>query len=176
MGAAAVVVIVAGVAFYFGSLRPAVDQTSATSQQPSATADQPDSSPGGTRRQSLALNKTSDVEVKSSGSKKAATKAERATGATPKTPAKTVSAEQHLKQGNEYLSAGRYQEALREYEQVRRLDPANKDVFYLIGQAYHQSGQLELALPAYRQCTSGPYAAIAQQHVKKLEKKFGRSN
>lgn len=172
-GVVAGLVIVAGVSFYVGSLRPSEESPSVSqppdASQPSATANQSPSSP------TLTLNKTSDVEVKPSGSTKAAKGGGSASGAAPKTRAKTVSAEHHLKQGTEYLSAKRYQEALREYEQVRRLEPANKDVYYLIGQAHHQSGQLELALQAYQQCTSGTYAALAQQHVKKLEKKLGRS-
>ncbi len=88
----------------------------------------------------------------------------------------TISAEQNLNQGLTYLSASRYQEALREFEQVKRLDPGNKNVYYLIGQAYHKMNQLQQALEAYRQCTSGIYASVALSNAKTLEKKVGKVN
>lgn len=87
----------------------------------------------------------------------------------------TGAAEHNLNQGIAYLGARRYQDALREFEYVKSLDPGNKSVYYLIGQAYHQMGQLERALEAYRQCTSGVYASIAQNHVRNLEKKLGKT-
>lgn len=83
----------------------------------------------------------------------------------------TTSAENNLNQGMTYFSAGRYQEALREFEQVKKLDPGNKNVYYLIGQAYQRMNQLQQALEAYRQCTSGYYASVAQSNAKMLEKK-----
>jgi hypothetical protein len=87
----------------------------------------------------------------------------------------TVSTEQYLKQGITYLNSGRHQEALRDFEYVRQLDPANKDVYYLIGQAYQRMNQLKQALEAYRQCTSGIYASVSQSAVKKLEKEVGKN-
>lgn len=101
---------------------------------------------------------------------------------TPTTPQEkqtasgTISAEHNLTQGMTYLSAGRYQEALREFEQVKKLDPGNKNVYYLIGQTYHRMNQLQQALEAYRQCTSGFYASVAQSNAKMLEKKVGKIN
>jgi uncharacterized Zn finger protein (UPF0148 family) len=96
----------------------------------------------------------------------------------PPTPEKQVaagiSAETYLNQGISYLTSSRYQEALQEFEQAKRLDPGNKNVYYLIGQAYQKMNQLERALEAYRQCTSGHYASPAQNHVKILEKKVGK--
>lgn len=88
----------------------------------------------------------------------------------------TGAAEYNLNQGITHLGAGRYQDALREFEYVKSLDPENKNVYYLIGQAYHKMGQLERALEAYRQCTSGVYASIAQNHVRMLEKRVGKTN
>ena len=88
----------------------------------------------------------------------------------------TVSADLYLKQGTTYLNSGRHQEALRDFEYVRQLDPGNKDVYYLIGQAYHRMNLLGQALEAYRQCTSGPYASVAQSNAKTLEKKVGKIN
>jgi hypothetical protein len=88
----------------------------------------------------------------------------------------TVSAEQYLNQGKTYLNSGRHQEALRDFENVRQLDPGNKDVYYLIGSAYQKMNLLKQALEAYRQCTSGVYASVSQSAVKNLEKKVGKLN
>jgi hypothetical protein len=85
-------------------------------------------------------------------------------------------AQHNLNQGIEYMSGGKYAEALREFDYVRKLDPDNKSVFYLIGQTYHKMGQLDRALDAYRQCTSGVYASVAQSNIKMLEKRLGKSN
>lgn len=74
------------------------------------------------------------------------------------------------------MNSGRYQEALQEYEYVRKLDPGNKDVYYLIGSTYQRLNQLQQALDAYRQCTSGTYVGVAQSAVKNLEKKVGKVN
>lgn len=87
----------------------------------------------------------------------------------------TGAATHNLNQGIAYLGAGRYQDALREFEYVKTLDPGNKNVYYLIGQAYHKMNQLERALEAYRQCTSGDYTSVAQRHVRTLEKKLGKT-
>jgi hypothetical protein len=88
----------------------------------------------------------------------------------------TGAALHNLNQGIEYMSGGKYQEALQEFEYVRKLDPDNKSVYYLIGQTYHKMNQLERALDAYRQCTAGVYASVAQSNVKMLEKKLGKTN
>jgi len=88
----------------------------------------------------------------------------------------TGAAEHNVSQGVTYMNAGRYQEALQEFEYVKKLDPGNKSVYYLIGQTYHKMNQLDRALEAYRQCTSGVYASVAQSNVKMLEKKLGRTN
>jgi TolA-binding protein len=92
----------------------------------------------------------------------------------PKTAQPELSANDHLKNGLALLNARLYQDAIREFEGVRRLAPANKDIHYLLGQAYHQMGKLDQALAAYRQCTSGVYATVSQNHVKTLEKKLGK--
>jgi Flp pilus assembly protein TadD/uncharacterized Zn finger protein (UPF0148 family) len=85
-------------------------------------------------------------------------------------------AEQSLNQGKTFLNQHRYQEALAEFERVKNLNPANKDVYYLIGSAYHGMNQLERALEAYRQCTSGDYASVSRDAVKRLGKKVGKVN
>src|SRR5262249_55709478 len=82
----------------------------------------------------------------------------------------------NLNQGVAHFNAGRYQDALREFEYVKKLDPGNKSVYYLIGQTYHKMGQLERALEAYRQYTSGVYASVALNNVKALEKRLGKTN
>ncbi|MDX2033195.1 MAG: tetratricopeptide repeat protein [Blastocatellia bacterium] len=87
----------------------------------------------------------------------------------PVKPALTM--QDHWRLGAGYLGAGRNQEALNEFEQARRLAPGNVDLFYLIGTAYNQMGRYDEALAAYRQCTSGVYASVAQNHVKRLEGK-----
>jgi tetratricopeptide (TPR) repeat protein len=74
------------------------------------------------------------------------------------------------------MESGRSQEALQEFESMKKLDPGNKDVYYLIGRTYQQMNQLERALEAYRQCTSGVYASVSQSAVKLLEKKIGKVN
>ncbi len=88
----------------------------------------------------------------------------------------TTGAEQSLNQGKAYLNARRYQEALAEFERARNLDPGNKDVYYLIGSAYQGMNQFERAAEAYRQCTSGIYASVAQSALRNLSKKVGRVN
>ena len=79
-------------------------------------------------------------------------------------------------QGVTYMNAGRYQDALRQFEYVKKLDPGNKNVYYLIGQTYHKMGQLEQALEAYRLCTSGNYASVALNNAKAIEKRLGKTN
>ena len=67
-------------------------------------------------------------------------------------------------------------DALQEFEYVKKLDPGNKDVYYLIGFTYNNMNQPERAIEAYRQCTSGQYASVSQSAVKILEKKIGKVN
>ncbi len=81
-----------------------------------------------------------------------------------------------IEQGHQLLSAGQWQEAIQLYEKARRANPGNADVYYLLGSAYQRSGELAKALEAYRQCTSGNYAAVAANHVKNLEKKLSKTN
>lgn len=76
--------------------------------------------------------------------------------------------------GNRLANTERFQDAIQVYEKARRASPGNVDVYYLLGSAYHRSGEITKALEAYRQCTSGVYAAVAANHVKKLAKKHGK--
>jgi len=101
---------------------------------------------------------------------------------TPASPQENKSADgngaavHNFNQGIAFMNSGRYQEALREFEYVKKLDPGNKSVYYLIGQTFHKMGQLDQALGAYRQCTAGPYASVAQSNVRNLERRTGKTN
>ncbi len=86
----------------------------------------------------------------------------------------TLTVAEHVRRGNEHFTAGRYDEALREYHIARGLDPANPDVYYLLGLVHERLGEYEAAREAFEQCTAGPYAAIARNHLKMLEKKRRR--
>jgi tetratricopeptide (TPR) repeat protein len=93
-----------------------------------------------------------------------------------KQAAVVTTATEHRTKGIAYMESGRSQEALQEFESMKKLDPGNKDVYYLLGRTYQQMNQLERALEAYRQCTSGPYVSPSQSAVKNLEKKIGKVN
>jgi hypothetical protein len=80
----------------------------------------------------------------------------------------------HIRQGQTHFAAGQYAQALAEYRQARRLVPGNADVGYLMGLTLEKMGQPDAALQAYESCTSGPYAGVAQNHVKRLRKKLGK--
>jgi TolA-binding protein len=115
-------------------------------------------------------------EAVSNQQRQAAAKSMPATSQEMQPAGGTISAENYINQGMTYLNAGRFNEALQAFESVKKLDPANKNVYYLIGQAYYKMNQLERALEAYRQCTSGHYASVAQSNAKTLEKKVGKVN
>jgi len=83
----------------------------------------------------------------------------------------TLTVAEHVRRGNEHFTAGRYDEALREYQIARELDPANPDVYYLLGLVHERRGEYDAAREAFEQCTAGPYAAVARNHLKMLEKK-----
>jgi len=115
-----------------------------------------------------------NAEAASNPQRQAAAKPTPSPSQEKQTAGGTLSAENNKKQGIAYYSAGQYQEALREFESVKKLDPGNKDVYYLIGLTYFKMNQLEHAIEAYRQCTSGVYATQSQTNVKNLEKKVGK--
>jgi tetratricopeptide (TPR) repeat protein len=77
-----------------------------------------------------------------------------------------------VRRGNAYFTAQQYEEALREYHAARELDPSNPDVYYLIGLVHERRGEYAAAHEAFRHCTAGPYAAVARNHLKMLEKKL----
>jgi hypothetical protein len=95
--------------------------------------------------------------------------------AAPTNPALLENPASLIEQGNRFAGAGQFQDAIRAYDKARRVSPGNADVYYLIGSAYHRSGDLTNALEAYRKCTSGNYASVAANHVKNLEKKISKA-
>src|SRR5262245_3603845 len=157
------------------SAQPIAQQSNQQSgQQSGAVANnqaQPQTAPATGSIKSSAVHNS---EAVSNQQRQAAAKPTPATSQEMQPAGGTISAENYLNQGMTYLSAGRYQEALGEFERVKKLDPGNKNVYYLIGQTYHKMNQLEHALEAYRQCTSGHYASVAQSNAKTLEKKVGK--
>ena len=198
MAAALGVVALAAVAFFFiNSRRPseaqAETQTVVAQAEPSGSPQplaqqfdqQPNQQPGATNQAQPQTSPQLTGEVKSPAihNAEAASKQQQAaakptpTTAQEKQPAGgTSSAEDYLRQGITHMNAGQYQEALREFEYVKKLDPGNKDVYYMIGSTYFKMNQLQQAVEAYRQCTSGVYAFTSQDAVKKLEKKVGKVN
>ena len=156
------------------STQPGAQQSN---QQPGAGANaqaQPQTQPQPTGEvKSSAINNS---QAASNQQRQAVTKPTPTTSQEKQTAGGTISAENILKQGIAHMYAGQYQEALSELESVKKLDPGNKDVYYVIGVTYQKMNQLEHALEAYRQCTSGKYASVAQDHVKNLEKKVGKVN
>jgi tetratricopeptide (TPR) repeat protein len=181
-----IVALAAGSFFFFNSRGSSETQT--TSQPigaatPSATTPPSNQPPIAASDQATPQTEPTADDLKSPATKGATheSKTQQAHGVAPPATAReksddgTGAAQHNLNQGIAHLGAGRYQDALREFEYVKSLDPGNKSVYYLIGQTYHKMGQLERALEAYRQCTSGVYASIAQNHVRTLEKKLGKT-
>ncbi|MBS1791430.1 MAG: tetratricopeptide repeat protein [Acidobacteria bacterium] len=146
---------------------PTVQPTPTETPQPQASA-APDvqSSPQET------AEKTPEGSEVSGGKPKAAVGSTAATPTGKTETGSALTAEDHIKLG---VNAKNPSTALAEYQQALKLDPANRDVYYLMGLSYQQLGQSEQALNAYRQCTSGKYASVAAQHVKRLEKELKKA-
>jgi tetratricopeptide (TPR) repeat protein len=202
IAAALVVVPLAAAAFFFiNSRRPPADQvgTQTAAQAEPARSTQPvaqqsnqqpnqqlDQQPGAnnqvqpqTRPQPTGEVKPSAIhngEAASNPQRQGAAKPMPANPQEQQAAGAPLSAEQSLSQGKKFFGERRYQEALAEFERYKKLDPDNKDVYYVIGLTYQKMNQLGQALEAYRQCTSGQYASVAQGHVKSLEKKVGKVN
>ncbi|MCS6816658.1 MAG: protein kinase [Blastocatellia bacterium] len=100
-----------------------------------------------------------------------ATPAREPSSHTEETTSAALTVAEHVRRGNENFNAGRYDEALREYQAAQQLDPANPDVYYLLGLVYERRGEYDAAREAFERCTAGPYAAVARNHLKMLEKK-----
>ncbi|HKQ90323.1 MAG TPA: tetratricopeptide repeat protein [Blastocatellia bacterium] len=142
----------------------------ANNQAQSQTRPQPGSSIGEVKSPAVRNNESASNPQQQAAAKPTPTPPQE------KQAAGGTSAAEHKAQGINYLSSGRYQEALQEFEYVKKLDPGDKDVYYLFGSTYLKMNQLERALEAYRQCTSGPYVSPSQYQVKNLEKKVGKVN
>jgi tetratricopeptide (TPR) repeat protein len=171
-----------------GQAEPSVSPQPAAQQLNQQANQQPDqqSSAGANNQAQQQTRPQQNGEVKSPAVRndESASNQQRQAAAkpTPATPQEQQAAgappnlEQSLNQGKTFLNQHRYQEALAEFARVKNLDPANKDIYYLIGSAYHGMNQVEQALEAYRQCTSGDYASVSRDAVKRLEKKVGKVN
>ena len=143
-------------------------QSSPTETPQSVTAATPDVQPSPPET----AGKPSDASESSGGKPKAVAGSTPATPTGKTEPEPALTAEDHIKLG---VNAKTPSAALAEYQQALRLDPANRDVYYLMGLSYQQLGHSEQALDAYRQCTSGKYASVAAQHVKRLEKELKKT-
>jgi len=197
LGVVALVALAAGAFFFIHSrrapeaqagMRPADNAEPSTSAQPIAQQSNQQSGAGANNQAQLqtgAQTGPSISEVKSpavhnaeAGSNPQRQAVAKPTPATPQEKPATdgTSAEHSLEQGVTHMNAGRHQEALQEFERVKKLDPSNKNVYYLIGLTYQKMNQPQQALEAYRQCTSGQYASVAQNAAKNLEKKVGKLN
>lgn len=138
-----------------------------------ATPHQPDGPSTKLRERPTAMSQPAHSPEKRRATDAPSASTESAGGAKAKS---AMSAKEYYDQGIQDFNSGRYDAALEKFEHVRRMSPENKDVYYLIGQAHHKSKRLAEALRAYEQCTSGPYAGVAQQHVKALSKQLKKSN
>lgn len=56
---------------------------------------------------------------------------------------------EHLKRGNELSRAGKFEEAVVEYEQALEIEPENVDLLSNLGVAYYNLGQLDKAIDHY---------------------------
>ena len=142
----------------------------ANNQAQSPTRPQPGSSIGEVKSPAVRNNESASNPQQQAAAKPTPTPPQE------KQAAAGTSVAEHKAQGIKYMYSERYQEALQEFESIKKLDPGNKDVYYLIGVTYQKMNQLERALEAYRQCTSGDYASVSQSAVKNLEKRVGKVN
>lgn len=175
-----VLVIVAALSLYFATGKssdaiadatatpsPTVESTPTETPQAAASAT-PDAQPSPQKNAEIA----SDASEPSGGKPKTSSGSAQAPPVVTAEPEPALTAEDHIKLG---VNAKTPSAALAEYQQALRLDPANRDVYYLMGLSYQQLGHSEQALDAYRQCTSGKYSSVAAQHVKRLEKELKKS-
>ncbi|HWO01839.1 MAG TPA: protein kinase [Blastocatellia bacterium] len=94
---------------------------------------------------------------------------------TPNPGPSPADAQDHVKQGLEFSRAGAYEEAIAQFAIAHRLEPSNDDVNYLMGLAYERINRPEEALSHYRMCSSGVYAKLSIQHVKRLSKRMEKT-
>ncbi len=66
------------------------------------------------------------------------------------TPTEEVlSAEEYFQRGNEFIKAGRLEEAVGEYQRTLELEPENVDALTNLGVVYYNLGQLDEAIAQY---------------------------
>ena len=71
--------------------------------------------------------------------------------------------EVHLALGNAYREAGRTEEAIREFQLVRKLSPNSDEPWRLLGRTYMEAGRSSEAIEALRKATTvNPYSLINQ--------------
>ena len=61
-----------------------------------------------------------------------------------------MTADEHFQKGNEYASAGDFENAIVEYEAVLELEPENVSAMTNLGVAYYNTGQLDQAIIQYQ--------------------------
>ena len=67
----------------------------------------------------------------------------------------------HLQAGQQALKAGRYEEAVREYEKVIRLDPSLVEARANLGLGYHMLGQYERAVAQFEKALQASPALLS---------------
>ncbi|MFN0120203.1 MAG: hypothetical protein ACKV2V_06845, partial [Blastocatellia bacterium] len=72
-------------------------------------------------------------------------------------------------QGMRLNNAGNHFEAIRRLQKAGAYTPEDKDLNYLIGQAFHKAGQPAVAVEYYRKVDSGQYVGVARNAVKRAE-------
>ena len=72
-------------------------------------------------------------------------------------------AEKHFRQGYEYYSQGKYEQAIDEYQKVIEIDPNNSPTHYNLGLVYHMQGKLDDAVVAYQKQLI--WTPITQGHI-----------
>ncbi len=86
------------------------------------------------------------------------------------TPDPTLVAQHHKELGKRYFNIGQFGAALKELHEAVRLTPSDKDIYYFLGGSYKGLGQLIKAFEYFKKCEAGPYAQIAQNAAKQIEK------
>ena len=59
-------------------------------------------------------------------------------------------AEKHLRQGNEYYSQGKYEQAIDEFQKVIKIDPSFVPPHYNLGNLYYQQGKFDDAITKFK--------------------------
>jgi len=76
----------------------------------------------------------------------------------------------HKELGMRYHNVREFPAAIKEFSLAQRLTPKDKDLYYLLGSSFAGLGQDAVAHDYYKQCDSGPYAAVARSGAQKTAK------